>query len=262
MQDFYDEVIAQLLRAGVLDTAMKVLVVCGGQTDKAVLLRSGFRDVVISNIDSRAENQDFTPYTWSYQDVERLSFADGSFDFCLVHSGLHHCYSPHRGLLEMYRVARKGLLLFEPYDSITTRLGVRLHIGQEYEHAGVFCNRCHHGGVSNTSIPNYVYRFTEQEIIKTVSCHAPHARHEFRFFHRMRVPWTQLRKRRNKALYRAVRLAQPALKLLETCAPKQTNNFAALVLKPDLPRALHPWLRQEGGSIRLNDKWVATRYRR
>jgi hypothetical protein len=52
------------------------------------------------------------------------------------------------------------------------------------------------------------------------------------------------------------------LKLLETCAPKQTNNFAALVLKPDLPRALHPWLRQEGGSIRLNDEWVATRYRR
>lgn len=51
MQDFYDEVIAQLLRAGVLDTAMTVLVVCGGQTDKAVLLSSGFGDVVISSID-------------------------------------------------------------------------------------------------------------------------------------------------------------------------------------------------------------------
>jgi ubiquinone/menaquinone biosynthesis C-methylase UbiE len=262
MQDFYDEVIARLLRADVLNTAMKVLVVCGGQTDRAVLLRSGFRDVVISNIDVGAENQDFRPYQWSYQDVELLSFADGSFDFCLVHSGLHHCRSPDRGLLEMYRVARTGLLLFEPYDSMTTRLGVRMHIGQEYEHAGVFRNSCHHGGVNNTAIPNYVYRFTEREIMKTVSCYAPYARHEFRFFHRMRVPWTQLRTRRNQALYRTVRLAQPALKLLETCAPKQSNNFGALVLKPDLPSALHPWLRQEGGSIRLNDEWLAAHYRR
>lgn len=156
-----------------------------------------------------------------------LSFADESFDFCLVHSGLHHCRSPHRGPLEVYRVTRAGLLLFEPYDSATTRLGVRLHIGQEYEHAGVFRNWCRLGGVSNTAMPNYVYRFTEREIIKTISSYAPYARHEFSVPPPDGVPWIQLRTRRNQALYRAVRLAQPALKLLETCAPKQTNIFAA-----------------------------------
>ncbi|SCL30803.1 Methyltransferase domain-containing protein [Micromonospora rhizosphaerae] len=260
MQDFYGEVVGQLLRNRVLDTRMAVLVVCGGEIDRAVLARYGFRDVVISNIDSRPERAEFPPYEWCYQDAERLTFEDESFDFCLVHSGLHHCHSPHRALLEMYRVARRGLLLFEPYDNLMTRLGVRLNLGQEYEHAGVFCNDCHHGGVGNSDIPNYVYRFTEQEIIKTINCNAPYARHQIRFVHRMRVPWTQLRRRRNKTLYHLIQLARPALKLVEVCAPKQSNNFAALVRKPELPQALHPWLRHDGEAIRLDDRWVASRY--
>ena len=259
-QDFYAEVIGRLLAAGVLHTRMSILVVCGGRTDRAVLKKCGFRDVMISNLDPRATPRDFAPYQWSYQDAEQLGFADESFDFCLVHSGLHHCYSPHRALLEMYRVARKGLLLFEPYDNLLTKLGVRLRLGQEYEHAGVFCNECDHGGAGNSPIPNFVYRFTEREIAKTINSYAPHAKHQIHFIHKMRVPWGQLRRRRNKAAYYLVRFGQPALRLLELAAPKQSNNFAALVLKPELPQALHPWLRQEDDAIQLNDEWVAARY--
>jgi SAM-dependent methyltransferase len=258
--DFYGELVADLLKTGVLDTAMRILVVCGGKADADVLRRHGFRDVVISNVDSRPNRADFLPYEWCYQDAEHLTYEPGSFDFCLVHSGLHHCHSPHRALIEMYRVARRGVLLFEPYDNLVTRIGVRLNVGQEYEHAGVFCNGLHHGGVGNSDIPNFVYRFTEQEIVKTINCYAPYARHDIRFIHRMRVPWTQLRRRRNKTLYYVIRAAQPALKLVETCLPRQSNNFAALVLKPELPQQLHPWLRHDGQTIRLNDQWVAARY--
>jgi SAM-dependent methyltransferase len=227
-----------------------------------VLAACGFRRVVISNIDAIAGAVHFAPFTWAYQDAERLTYPNESFDFCLVHSGLHHCYSPHRALLEMYRVARAGLLLFEPYDNLLTRVGLRFRFGQEYEHASVFCNRCEHGGVANTQIPNYVYRWTEKEIVKTVHTFAPYARHDIRFIHKMRIPWTQLRKRRNQALYGIVRLAQPVLKVLEACAPRQGNNFAALVLKPQLPEALQPWLRQNGDAIVLDDAWVASRYGR
>lgn len=241
---------------------MEVLVVCGTKTDRKVLHERGFQHVVVSNVDPRPRKEEFAPYTWSYQDVEQLTLEDGSFDFVLVHSGLHHCRSPHRALLEMYRVARKGVLLFEPYDNVTTRIGVRLNIGQEYEHASVFRNDGHFGGVANTAIPNFVYRFTERDIVKTINCFVPHARHELRFFHRMRIPWTQLRSRRDKKLYRLVRLGQPAQKLFELCFPKQSNNFAALVLKPELPGALHPWLRQDGEAIELNEEWLAGRYSR
>jgi hypothetical protein len=161
----------------------------------------------------------------------------------------------------MYRVARKGILLFEPYDNMITRLGVRLNIGQEYEHASVFYNGGDHGGVANGPIPNYVYRWTEKEIVKTIRCNAPVARHKIYFMHRMRIPWTQLRGRRNKVLYSLLWLARPALKFIELCFPKQSNNFAAIVLKPQLPQALHPWLHQDGEDIRLNRQWLAARYR-
>jgi SAM-dependent methyltransferase len=262
MRDFYAEVVGRLLRTGVLTTHMRILVVCGGHVDKSVLHEHGLRHVVISNVDQRLDKDSFAPYAWCHQDAERLTFEDESFDFCIVHSGLHHCYSPHRALLEMYRVARRGVLLFEPYDNMVTRLGVRLDIGQEYEHAAVFCNGGDHGGVANGPIPNYVYRWTERDIVKTIHCNAPHARHTIHFMYRMRIPWTQLRGRRNRTLYSIVRLAQPALKAIELCFPKQSNNFAALVLKPQLPLALHPWLHQDGEVIRLNGQWLADRYRR
>jgi ubiquinone/menaquinone biosynthesis C-methylase UbiE len=262
MRDFYKDVVGQLLQTGVLTPSMRLLIVCGGQTDATVLADYGLQNVVISNVDPRLSTADFAPFTSCYQHAERLDFADEAFDFCIVHSGLHHCYSPHRALLEMYRVVRKGLLLFEPYDNLVTRLGVKFNIGQEYEHAAVFTNKFEHGGVDNSPVPNYIYRWTEREIVKTISCYAPHARHDIRFIHRMRIPWTQLRSRRNKRFYMAVRLGQPALSLLGICFPKQSNNFAALVLKPQLPVALHPWLRQDGEAIRLNEQWLTTRYGR
>jgi SAM-dependent methyltransferase len=260
MQHFYREVIEQLLRTRVMDTGMEVLVLCGGQADRAVMRDCGFQHVVISNVSEPPS--DAAPFASCRQDAERLTYEDGSFDFCIVHNGLHHCQSPHRALVEMYRVARKGVLFFEPYDNLVTRLGVRLNVGQEYEHASVFFNHNHHGGVGDSAVPNYIYRWTEREIEKTINSYAPYARHEFRFIHTTRIPWAQLRARRNRGMHHMVRLAQPALKLLETCFPKQGNHFAALVLKPDLPRGLHPWLRQDGGTIRPNDQWLAARYHR
>lgn len=260
MREFYQEVIAQLLRQGVLSTDMHVLVLCGGRLDKSVLQAAGFTNVTISNVDPRPNEKEFLPYTWAYQDAENITLPDESVDFCIVHSGLHHCQSPHRALLEMYRVARKGLLLFEPYDNLLTRVGVKLKIGQDYEHASVFCNDGHFGGVRNSEIPNFIYRWTEQEIVKTINCYAPHARHRFQFIHKTRIPWTQLRKRRNKTYYWLVWLAQPVLKIIEWCAPKQCNNFAAVVLKPELPADLHPWLVQDGEKIKMKDDWLTARY--
>jgi SAM-dependent methyltransferase len=260
--DFYFDTVGRLLRDGTLSQRMRLLVVCGGETDRAVLARHGFDHVVISNVDPRPHPDAVAPFAWHHQDAEHLTYADRAFDFSLVHSGLHHCRSPHRALLEMYRVARTGVLLFEPYDNLLTRLSVRLGIGQEYEHAAVFHHGFAYGGVDNSPIPNHVYRWTTREIVKTVNCYAPYARHPVRTFHEIRVPWGQLRARRGRALYWGFRLAQPALQLFGRCFPRQGNNFAAVVLKPELPVALHPWLRQVDGDIRLNEQWLTDRYRR
>lgn len=91
------------MRDGILNPGVRVLVVCGGRTDKLILERCGFRDVVISNLGVRPAGKELGAFRWSEQDAERLTFDDESFDFVIAHSGLHHCYSPHRALLEMYR---------------------------------------------------------------------------------------------------------------------------------------------------------------
>ena len=110
---------------------------CGGQLDRDVLVGLGFSDVTITNLDRRLAANDFAPFRWAYQDLEQLTFDDAEFDFAIVHNGLHHCHSPHRGLLELYRVARQGVLVFEPRDTALVRLGVRLNLGQKYEVAAV-----------------------------------------------------------------------------------------------------------------------------
>ena len=50
-----------------------------------------------------------------------LRLEDNAVDFCIAHNGLHHCVSPHQGLLELFRVARRGIVVFEPRDSFLTR---------------------------------------------------------------------------------------------------------------------------------------------
>jgi SAM-dependent methyltransferase len=262
MDGFYRMVIERLVKEQELKKDATILVCCGGTTDADVLRELGFENVTISNLDTRLRGDEFNPYAWSFQDAESTTFADGEFDFVVVHNGLHHCYSPHRAIIEMYRVARRGIILFEPYDNWVTRLGVRLNVGQEYEHAAVYYNDMQFGGVRNSAIPNYVYRVTRREIEKTIRCGNPCLRPAFRFFHQIRIPWGQLRGRRNPVYLAAVYASLPFLKLLTWLFPTQANCFAAVVIKPELPAGLHPWLKVDGsGAIVPNREWLENRYR-
>lgn len=262
MAEFYGDTVLHLLKRGVVSQDMRILVLCGGRLDRDVLERCGFRNVVISNLDSRMEGHEFAPFLWSYQDAEHLTFSDNEFDFCIVHSGLHHCYSPHRALLEMYRVARVGVLVFEPRDGLLVRLGIRLNVGQEYEVAAVCGNNMEFGGVKNSEVPNHVYRWTPGEVRKTIKSYAPIGKHQFLFFNALRVPWSRLRLLKNKVYLAGVVAALPLLKALSWLTPAFANNFGFVVLKPVIPGDLFPWLRVDGGRVRLNREWVATRYNR
>ena len=72
------------------------------------------------------------------------------------------------------------------------RLGVRLGAVDEYELGAVAAHGLRSGGVANTSTPNYVYRWTEREVEKTVASFAPHARHRIRFFREFELPETSV----------------------------------------------------------------------
>ena len=99
------------------DKSSSILVCGGGTLDKSIFEKAGFKNVTISNLDSRMNENEYNPFKWKYENAESLSFNSGSFDFVVIHAAIHHASSPHRVLTEMYRVARKGVLAFESRDS-------------------------------------------------------------------------------------------------------------------------------------------------
>lgn len=255
MDDFYSETLRRLLHDGWMGLDSSVLVVCAGRYDRDIFLGLGFRQITISNLDSRIDESEFAPYPWSLQDVESLGFEDGAFDFVVVHQGLHHCHSPHRGLLEMYRVARRGVLAFEPRDTRLVRLGVRVGFGQEYEIAAVAGNGLRAGGVGNSATPNFIYRWTEREIEKVIRTFRPAGRAGFRYFSALRVPEGRMRSMKNRLVPRALGALLPVVRLFAKVFPRQSNCFAFAITKTgELP----PWMVDEAT---VNAEWVGRRYR-
>jgi SAM-dependent methyltransferase len=260
MEDFYSATLRQLLNDGWLELDSSVLVVCGGVYDRDAFHGLGFRRVTISNLDTRLTGNEFAPYEWSRQDVESLSFGDGAFDVVVVHQGLHHCHSPHRGLLEMYRVARRGVLAFEPRDTRLVRLGVRLGVGQQYEIAAVADNGLQFGGVGNSATPNFIYRWTEHEIEKTIKTYAPMGQGRFRYFSALRIPKERLRSMKNRFAADMLKILLPAIRLFAAVFPKQSNCFAFALSKPEIPGQLQPWMEYREGEVRLDEQWIERRY--
>ena len=256
---FYRRVLEQLLDEGVVRREMSVLVVAGGRADRDVLHELGFDHVTISNVDEAVAAEALAPYAWSYQDAENLEFEDGSFDLTIVSAGLHHCRSPHRALLELYRVARVAALALESRDSSLMRLAVRLGAVDEYELAAVAAHGLSSGGVANTSTPNYVYRWSEREVEKTVASFAPHARHRIRFFREFELPEALLEIDRG-ARAGVLRLARPVVTGITRVLPRQANLFAFAIEKPRLPGDLQPWMRLEDEELRPDPGVVGRRY--
>jgi SAM-dependent methyltransferase len=256
---FYRRTLDGLLADGTLAREQSVLVVAGGGADRDAFLGAGFENVTISNVDESGDV--YAPYAWSRQDAEQLDLPDGSYDVVVVSAGLHHCASPHRALLEMYRVARVAVLAIESRDSLLMRLAVRAGAAGAYELEAVVAHDFAAGGVRNTAVPNYVYRWTEREIEKTIAANAPHARHRFRYFREFELPGSLLEMRRNRLAAAAVRAAAPVVAAIARVFPSQGNLFAFVVLKPQLPGDLFPWLRQEGGKVVPDAAWMGRRIR-
>lgn len=255
--DFYARVVSRSLD----DRAASVLVVGGGEADREVFLRHGFTRVTLSNVDERTPPTAFAPYAWCHQDAERLTFADDSFDYVVAHAMLHHCHSPHRAFLEMYRVARRGALAIEARDSALMRALERLHLAQVYEPAAVYCNDGRFGGVNNSEIPNFVYRWTEREVEKMVRSYAPHVRARIRYFYGHARPSTPALESGGGAKQVAVGLLHPLYRVFAAAFPRQQNLFAFLVEKPIYPDDLHPWLTWAAGRPHFNLPWARARFR-
>jgi SAM-dependent methyltransferase len=239
---FYPHVLRELRSAG-LSARDSVLVVCGGSFDAQILREAGFADVTISNLDERYD-ESCAPFKWARLDVEALDLPDASVDWAVCHAGLHHCFSPHAALLEMSRVSRKGVIVIEARDSALIRTAVRLGLTVDYELEAVVLQGYASGGLRNGPIPNYVYRWTEREVVKAIESAYPGRQNTFRFFYGLTVPLQRLSMSGpgKRLLARALGLAAS---IFQRVLPKQCNLFAFAVLNTGHEK---PWM--QNGEMR------------
>ena len=105
-------------------------------------------------------------------DLRNLAFKDESFDYTITNATIHHIDLPHKAITELYRVAIKGVLVIESTDSLTMRLATKIKLAEEFEVSSINEDK-NTGGLLDTAIPNYVYRWTEKEILKLLKSFDP-----------------------------------------------------------------------------------------
>jgi SAM-dependent methyltransferase len=244
---FYEQTLSKLMEENLLSKQSSVLVVCGGPFDSRTMQAVGLNNVIVTNLDERY-NGYCAPYAWDYADTENLKFADNSFDWVVQHAGLHHCESPHRGFLEMLRVARIGVLSIEARDSTLLRTAVRLGFTSDYEIESVALDPNQRGGQRNSGVPNFVYRWTEREVYKTVEAAYPDRKNDLRFFYGLSLPTKRLTM--SGGIKRAAGYVLGSFTwVISKLVPRQGNQFAFVVLKGQKDK---DWILRDEQGTRLD----------
>jgi ubiquinone/menaquinone biosynthesis C-methylase UbiE len=260
--EFVKKTMETLLSEGVLTKSSSVLAICAGGPEYRLFSSLGFKQVTISNLDSnKSEGDRFNDYSWAFQDAENLTASDGAYDLVFVSDGLHHCRSPHRALLEMLRVARKGVIVFESRDGLLLRKAESMGMVETYEIAAVAGNSFEAGGVNNTDIPNFVYRWTEREFEKAISSFDPTSQHRFRYFYSLELPHERMRQYKGLGKRLQYRVATIAAKVFGALFPRQGNSFAMICMKPDPGQGLWPWIELGQKGPTISRSYVQERYR-
>jgi SAM-dependent methyltransferase len=140
-----------------------VLVLGAANDDVAILHGAGFHNLALSNVNDSGMQLN----------AEDIALEDESYDLVFAHAMLHHCRSPYKALAEMLRVSRRWIVFFEPNDSLAARLAVQSGLKQPYEIGAITDNQNAHGGVMDTDVPNFIHRWTPNELRKTAMSALP-----------------------------------------------------------------------------------------
>jgi SAM-dependent methyltransferase len=170
-KEFYKNNLNQFIK----DKNSRILVIGSGELDKIIFLELGYKNFTLSNINNNDNILDCI-----HQNSYNLNISDEEYDYCVAHACIHHSSKPHNSLLEMYRVSKKGILIIEANDSLIIRIACKLGISEDYEISAIKKN-VNFGGVDNTGVPNYVFRWTEKEIFKLFNSYKPEIEHNIIF---------------------------------------------------------------------------------
>jgi SAM-dependent methyltransferase len=265
-RDQFRAVFLRHLKTGHIDPNEKLLVIGGSWQDAEFLISAGFKDITLSNFQLEVEEDAHSNLSAKVKllviDAEQVNLPDGSFDCVFAHEVLHHCRSPHRALCEMLRVARKHVVVLEPNDSFSMRLLTRAGFSFPYEIFSVVHHTRESGGVRDSCIPNFIYRWSANELRKTASSYLA----EYEFLTHTYPYWDfnvgeeelSMRKETRIHTITSVVGAKGFLAILRACQivlnaipilRRQGNKFFGCVEKTG---RLRPWLTAGDDKIRFN----------
>ena len=154
-----------------------ILIFGGGQMEREVFQNED-HDITFLNIDrSDLENVNFKTIISS---MHNNNIDSNSYDYVLANASIHHASKPHNSILEMYRIAKKGVLIFEGNDSLLMKISNKFGFSEIFEKSAI---NNFQGGVDNSEIPNFIYRWTEREINKLISSYKPEIKHKIFFYY-------------------------------------------------------------------------------
>ena len=180
-KNFYSEKVLKYIK----NKNSHILVLGAGGLDREIFEGLGYKNVTFSNIENSNEKKlNF------YENIHDIKLKNNSYEYCIAHACIHHSSKPHQAIIELFRVCSKGSLIIEANDSFISRVACKLKLSEEYELSAVKKNITN-GGVDNTSIPNYVYRWTEREIIKLMKSFRPDLKHKIFFDYSFHIKFTQ-----------------------------------------------------------------------
>ncbi len=256
MKLLYSNILKKAISLKLIDKKTTILVVGGGPNDSKTLREFEFESVIISNLAPHANVTDYYPYQWGKADLNTLPYNDASFELVIVSAALHHLYSPHKGLGEMLRVAKKAIIVIESSDNFLSKISRKLGLVPEYEIDAILKDGT--GGVENSHIPNYIYRWTKEEIKKTVNTFLPHTINKFHFFNHYELPIARLKRSKSLMLKILLPCVYISKFILKTFFPSQANEFGILIEKG---QKLHPWLSGTQQKPSLNKSYLRKNYK-
>jgi hypothetical protein len=158
----------------------QVLIVGGSAEDEQLLRQAGFQRIVNSNLSTDMERLNSEETNGSREetkhlalDAEQIDLPSDSHDLVFASEVLHHCASPHKALCEMLRVSRRYVVFMEPNDSAAMNALVRMNFSFPYELPAVIHHNYQSGGLRDSQIPNFIYRWNRHEVEKTVASCIP-----------------------------------------------------------------------------------------
>ncbi len=262
----FQQVLTDCVRATGIDLKGNVLVVGGSYEDADVLRKVGFRRMALSNLQDMAHfeqpKMDGVDLTAVNADAEDMQIADGSYDLVIAHEVLHHCRSPHKALLEMLRVSRKHVIIMEPNDSLLMHAFVKLRFSFPYELPAVIDHNFQAGGVRNSCVPNYIYRWNGRDMYKTTASYIPESEFDLyvRRYWDFNVDKDELALRSQTRIGMFTKILGPTLFLaalrgfqnvvnrLPVLGGQGNKFFGCITKHPQLK----PWLVQNEGAVAFN----------